>query len=93
MQVGSGTWKLRIGRQSYSKSRNVSQARRRLKRSPWFGMNNSSKATRLGGALSRMLNLARFVQEASAAACFSDRSAPLPSGLRPRQVYLSVSAL
>jgi hypothetical protein len=67
MQVGSDTWKLRIGRQSYSESRNASQARRRLKRSPWFGLNNSAKATLIGDTLSLMLNLARFVQEASRA--------------------------
>jgi hypothetical protein len=67
MQVGSDTWKLRIGRQSYSESRNASQARHHLKRSPWFGLINSSKATTLGDTLSLMLNLARFVQEASLA--------------------------
>jgi RNA polymerase sigma factor (sigma-70 family) len=68
MQVGSDTWKLRIGRQSYSESRNASQARRHLKRSPWFTLINSSKAITLGDTLSLMLNLARFVQEASLAA-------------------------
>ena len=68
MQVGSDTWKLRIGRQSYAESRNASQARRHLKRSPWFGLTNSAKATLLGDTLSLMLNLARFILEASAAA-------------------------
>ena len=68
MQVGSDTWKLRIGRQSYSESRNASQARRSLKCSPWFGLINSSKATTLSDTLSLMLNLARFIQEASSAA-------------------------
>ncbi len=68
MLVGSDTWKLRIGRQSYSESRNASQARHELKRSPWFGLSNSAKATTLGDILSLMLNLARFVQEASLAA-------------------------
>ena len=67
MQVGSDTWKLRIGRQSYSESRNASQAHRHLKRSPWFGLINSSKATTMGDTLSLLLNLARFVQEASSA--------------------------
>ncbi|MGB8213000.1 MAG: hypothetical protein WCE68_05525 [Anaerolineales bacterium] len=67
MQVGSDTWKLRIGRQSYSECRNASQARRHLKRSPWFGLSNSSKATNMGDTLSLLLNLARFVQEASSA--------------------------
>jgi hypothetical protein len=68
MQVGSELWKLRIGRQSYSESRNASQARRRLKRSPAFGLPNSAKATLIGDTLSLMLNLARFVLEASLAA-------------------------
>jgi hypothetical protein len=67
-QVGSDTWKLRIGRQSYSESRNASQARRSLKRSPCFGLSNSAKATLLGDTLSLMLNLARFIQEASLSA-------------------------
>jgi hypothetical protein len=68
MQVGSDTWKLRIGRQSYSECRNAAQAHRHLKRSPWFGLINSSKATTMGDTLSLLLNLARFVQEASSAA-------------------------
>ena len=68
MQVGSDTWKLRIGRQSYSESRNASQAHRHLKRSPWFGLVSSAKATLIGDTLSLMLNLARFIQEASSAA-------------------------
>jgi hypothetical protein len=68
MQVGSDTWKLRIGRQSYSESRNASQANYQLKRSPWFGLSNSAKATLIGDTLLLLLNLARFVLEASAAA-------------------------
>lgn len=68
MLVGSDTWKLRIGRQSYSESRNASQARRNLKRSPWFGISSSAKATLLGDTLTLLLTLARFVQDASAAA-------------------------
>ena len=69
MPVGSDTWKLRIGRQSYSESRNASQARYQLKRSPWFGFTNSSKATTIGDTLLLLLNLARFILEASAATC------------------------
>ena len=65
MQVGSDTWKLRMGRQSYSESRNASQARRNLKRSPAFGLANTAKATLMGDTLSLLLTLARFVQEAS----------------------------
>ncbi len=38
---------------------------RRLKRSPWFGLTSSAKATLLGDTLTLMLNLAQFVQEAS----------------------------
>ena len=68
MPVGSELWKLRIGRQSYSESRNASQARYHLKRSPWFGFSNSSKATTIGDTLLLLLNLARFILEASAAA-------------------------
>jgi len=67
MQVGFDTWKLRIGRQSYSENCNASQARYQLKRSPWFGLTNSSKATLIGDTLSLLLNLARFVLEASSA--------------------------
>ena len=68
MPVGSDSWKLRIGRQSYSESRNASQARYHLKRSPWFGFSNSSKATTIADTLFLLLNLARFVLEASSAA-------------------------
>jgi len=64
LQVGSDLWKLRIGRQSYAESRNAAQAHRRLKRSPFFGLTNSSKAILLGDTLSSMLTLARFIQEA-----------------------------
>jgi hypothetical protein len=68
MPVGSDTWNLRIGRQSYSESRNASQTRYQLKRSPWFGLTNSSKATTIGDTLLLLLNMARFILEASAAA-------------------------
>ena len=62
-----------MGRQSYSESRNAPQARRGLKRSPWFGLANPHKATPVfctglvGDTLSLLLNLARFVREASLA--------------------------
>jgi len=39
-----------------------------LKRSPAFGLNNSAKTILIGDTLSLMLNLARFVLEASLAA-------------------------
>ena len=68
MQIDSDLWNLRIGRQSYAESRNASQARRHLKRSPCFGLANSAKATLIGDTLSLMLTLARFVLEASRAA-------------------------
>jgi hypothetical protein len=68
LQVGSDLWKLRIGRQSYAESRNAAQAHHRLKRSPFFGLTNSSKAILIGDTLSSMLTLARFILEASLAA-------------------------
>jgi hypothetical protein len=66
--VGSPTWKLRIGRQSYAESRNASQTRRRLKRAPWFGLPNTAKAMLIGDTLSLAFNLVRLVGEASRAA-------------------------
>jgi hypothetical protein len=68
LRVGSPAWKLRIGRLSYSESRNANQTRRDLKRSPWFGKANSTKAQYLGDILSCALNVARFVREATLAA-------------------------
>jgi len=70
LRIGSPTWDLRIGRQSYSESRNAGQARRGVKRSPWFGQANSAKASILADTLACALNVARFVREATqAAAC------------------------
>ena len=70
LKVDSPSWKLRIGRLSYAESRNANQARRDIKRSPWFGRPNSAKATFLGDILSCALNVARFVREATqVAAC------------------------
>jgi hypothetical protein len=66
MQVGSQTWKLRIGRQSYAESRNASQQRRGLKRSPWFGLQSTAKAVLISDTLSLAFNLVRLVGEASA---------------------------
>lgn len=68
LAVDSPTWQLRIGRLSYAESRNANQARRQLKRSPWFGLSNSAKAQFLGDLLSCALNVARFVREATLAA-------------------------
>ena len=65
LQVGSTTWKLRIGRQSYAESRNAIQAHRGLKRSPWFGLENTAKAMLISDTLSLAFNLARLIQEAS----------------------------
>lgn len=67
LKVGSPTWKLRHGRQSYAESRNANQQRRGLKRSPWFGHANSAKANYLGDILTNALNVARFVREATSA--------------------------
>lgn len=66
MQAGSDTWNLRIGRQSYSESRNASQQRRGIKRSPWFGLNNTAKAMLISDTLSLAFNLTRLIFEASA---------------------------
>ena len=45
LPVASPSYALRQGRQSYAESRNAGQARRHLKRSPWYGLPNSAKAT------------------------------------------------
>jgi len=66
--VGSPTAKLRLGRQSYAESRNASQARRDLTRSPWHGRENSATAHILGDILALAGNVVRFVREATAAA-------------------------
>jgi hypothetical protein len=72
LKVGSPTWELRIGRLSYAESRNAGQARRGVKRSPWFGRANAAKTSILADLLSCALNVARFVREATqAAACSS----------------------
>ena len=75
LQVGSDTWNLRIGRQSYSESRNASQERRRIKRSPWFGLQNTAKAMLISDTLSLAFNLSRLIFEASA----QSRSQPAPA--------------
>jgi hypothetical protein len=67
LPVGSDTWKLRMGRQSYAESRNAAQARRDLKRAPFFGLPNTHKATIIGDTLALLFNLSRFVREASLA--------------------------
>lgn len=65
LQVGSDTWQLRIGRQSYAESRNATQARRHLKRSPSFGLSNTAKSMLLSDILSLAFNLTRLIFEAS----------------------------
>jgi hypothetical protein len=72
LPVGSDTWKLRMGRQSYAESRNALQMRRHLKRSPGFGLANTAKVMLISDTLSLAFNLARLVFEASRAA------SPLP---------------
>ncbi len=67
LPVNSPTYQLRQGRQSYAESRNASQERRHLKRSPWYGLANSAKATYLGDILILAGNIARFVREATLA--------------------------
>ena len=65
LQVGSQAWKLRIGRQSYAESRNAIQQQRGVKRSPWFGLQNTAKAMLISDTLSLAFNLARLISEAS----------------------------
>lgn len=67
LKVDSRSWELRIGRLSYSESRNACQARRGVKRSPWFGLPNAAKASLLADILTCALNVARFVREATRA--------------------------
>ena len=67
LPVASPSYQLRQGRQSYAESRNAGQARRQLKRSPWYGLPNSAKATCLGDILLLAGNVARFVREATLA--------------------------
>ena len=64
-QVDSDTWHLRMGRQSYAESRNATQARRQLKRSPSFGLSNTAKSTTLSDTLSLAFNLCRLIFEAT----------------------------
>jgi len=71
LRIGSRIWDLRLGRQSYSESRNAGQARRGVKRSPWFGQANSAKASFLADTLACALNVARFVREATLATAHS----------------------
>ena len=66
-KLDSPSWQLRIGRQSYAESRNANQARRQLKRSPWFGLDNSAKANFMGDILTNAFNFIRFVRQATAA--------------------------
>lgn len=65
VQVGSETWDLRTGRQSYSESRNAIQARRLLKRSRAFGLPNTAKSMTISDTLSLAFNLTRLIFEAS----------------------------
>jgi hypothetical protein len=67
LKVESPTWNLRMERRSYAESRNADQARRGVKRSPWFGRASSAKASCLADILTSVLNVARFVREASLA--------------------------
>lgn len=66
-RVDGPSWELRLGRLSYAESRNATQTRFDLKRSPWYGCQNSAKATYLGDILTNALNVARFVREATGA--------------------------
>ena len=63
LKVESSTWNLRTGRRCYA-----DQARRGVKRPPWFGRSNSAMASILADILTSALAVARFVREASLAA-------------------------
>jgi len=65
LKVNSPTWNLRTGRRSYAESRNADQARRGVKRSPWFGRAHSAMASLLADILTSLLAVARFVREAT----------------------------
>jgi hypothetical protein len=65
LKVESPTWNLRTARRSYAESRNADQTRRGVKRSPWFGRASSAKASILADILTSLLNVARFVREAT----------------------------
>jgi hypothetical protein len=65
LKVESPTWNLRTGRRSYAESRNADQARLGVKRSPWFGRAHSAMASFLADLLTSVLNVARFVREAT----------------------------
>lgn len=67
LRLDGPTWELRLGRLSYAESRNATQTRFDLKRSPWYGRENSAKATYLGDILTNALNVARFAREATGA--------------------------
>ena len=67
LPVASPSYQLRQGRHKYAESRNAHQARRHLKRLPWYGLPNSAKATYLGDILILACNVARFVREATLA--------------------------
>ena len=67
LPVTAPSYRLRQGRQSYAESRNAGQARRGLKRSPWYGLPNSAKAAYLADSLILAGNVARFVREATLA--------------------------
>jgi hypothetical protein len=71
IRLARPTGELRMGRRSYAESRNASQSRRGLKRSPWYGRANSAKATTLGDILTCALNVARLVRQATQAAARS----------------------
>lgn len=76
LPVGSDIWKLRIGRQSYAESRNATQSRRGLKRSPWFGLHNTAKAMLISDTLSLAFNFIRLIRQASALTAAQPARAP-----------------
>jgi hypothetical protein len=67
LPLTSGVGALRMGRQSYAESSNAAHAHYDLKRSPWCGLSRSAKGRVLGNLLKLLLNLPRFVREATQA--------------------------
>jgi hypothetical protein len=73
LPLSSGVGALRMGRQSYAESSNAGHAYYDLKRSPACGLSRSSKGRVLGNILKLLLNLPRFVREATRAGMRQDR--------------------
>jgi hypothetical protein len=74
-RVGSPSWKMRSGRQSYAESQHATHTRRGENRSPWYGLHNSAKARYLSDILTLGSTVAGLVREATVEAA-RRKSAP-----------------